>query len=80
MDTHHPCGALPVVGLNLSAWWCQTHQARWGTGYVYRQDATTGDEPLVIVTRALELGPFDGPDELQPLATSTWVDWLNASV
>lgn len=58
----HPCGSLPLQQLSFTAWWCRVHQAWWYSAYLVDQDGEECSEPLW--SEAIELGPFDGAEEL----------------
>jgi hypothetical protein len=76
MPSEHPCGGLPVVGLTLSAWWCEHHQHFSAESYATLQD-DAGCDFLGGPVRRLDLGPFDTSDVLEDWMRQRWVDHLN---
>ena len=57
----HVCAALPKLCVSAHVVFCQVHQAWTHTLLVYELD---GDEPTELTRTAVELGPFDDPDEI----------------
>jgi hypothetical protein len=58
-----PCGALPISGINVSAFFCHTHGA-WSAHVVtHRQGG--GDDVQVLHQQAMRFGPFDTEDEVR---------------
>lgn len=55
--TRHPCGALPVDAIGVTAWYCETHQAWWARVDTWRQ--TTDDHLQVGHSAEQQFGPFD---------------------
>jgi len=62
MSHGEPCGALPVVGVTVSAYYCESHQAWFGIGYRYREDG--GGDPVMVSSRRVAFGPFDAIAEI----------------
>lgn len=77
--TRHPCGALPVSGLLLNAWYCHHHQAWFASSASYVQ---TGSSEMTTErpTRAIEFGPFDERSAIEQWMAEQWLEHLNVSV
>lgn len=59
---HECCGELPVTVRSVQLTWCHAHQAYSVHWSVVTQH---GDDPTVLRSDHLNLGPFDGPAELR---------------
>jgi hypothetical protein len=78
-ETHHPCGALPVVGMTINVWYCVHHQAWFASSSAYRQRS---DEDIEFVgePRRVEFGPFDDRADLEAWMAAAWIVLLNDTV
>lgn len=76
MHQDHPCGAVPVSGINLSAWWCWHHQCWYLAASSYTQTGADAIEDAPYW--ALSLGPFDGATDVARELLGKLVDMLTA--
>lgn len=76
----HPCGNTPVHTLSACLWFCEYHQAWFGSVQRLSQD---GDDVVQHSYHDVELGPFDTREDalqwatgaLATAATSPGVPW-----
>ncbi len=64
MDTiKHPCGSLPVCGLQVSATYCVAHETWTATVYRWYQGGDCGDK--VQDLQQMQFGPFDTEEDVR---------------
>lgn len=69
----HPCGNTPVHTVSAVLWFCEYHQAWFGSVQRLRQDS---DDVVQLSYHDCELGPFDTAEDALSWATSSLRDTM----